>query len=837
MSEKTGISNSENIIENSRDEILNFQGVLTCGCENLHEFSISFEKEYIISFSCTDKDIKLSELNKSNALDKKCDICKNEIIKDTDFCNINEDNTQFVCVNCKKSNDNLSLTRISEIIQKEKNKSEENFRKTLVKKIDDFINNNGILKENEFYNKCLADIQLLKKFVLYLCFLRKLYAKKNNAYKIISNFLDYFEHLIDIAFTNIQLYDLYHFNKEAIIYSFGYDTGKTFLSKEFEDDYEELLNMCEKEKYLSLQMLKYIYEKYAEKGLSNKIAKKLMKVKYFKKEKINSSEKILSVASKISIKYLGIKKDLAELTNKLSAIELKTKFTKLEEELYLDKYIDSFLKMPGIFSSLRKCSSVILDKLIKKNYNKLEFIQPNERIINLTLSLISRMYKTLKKSNEKKIASSIWTKLNNLENTLQKYQNYISKKHTDDSIKELKPPLINLKDEEKELLSIEMNDENYKNNFNKIRIINEKDENLDFIINYFFELKDLSSRAIHIDDKEYLKFYSFPKKMEGLPKKGEDDNFQDAIKKIKGIIEMIPKLGEVSYDKLINFIFEQGEKNFLENNKKIDSLLTFLNIKLSKLDSIKEEYKNKKNEIDDEQAKIIRKIDNINSKNYEIKYDNFIKKYSIKVNSKEIFSYLDNLVQYVFPRMNDSKNSNLNEEFENENEIDSIDESEKLKKNEEKLRKELNDLFEKDAKFVNYIDKYLLRKLQIYLEENKSKILKYLKSIKDKINNQNLLFLKLQEIKKIISTYELYNFDIKANFKEFADKYEFKLPKKKQKVEDNKSNVKDITNIEIFIKSLKNYLGDLNEKVELLDEEPGQFIFQLFLKKIGLSWS
>ena len=36
-------------------------------------------------------------------------------------------------------------------------------------------------------------------------------------------------------------------------------------------------------------------------------------------------------------------------------------------------------------------------------------------------------------------------------------------------------------------------------------------------------------------------------------------------------------------------------------------------------------------------------------------------------------------------------------------EIDSIDESEKLKKNEEKLRKELNELFEKDAKFVNYI--------------------------------------------------------------------------------------------------------------------------------------
>lgn len=838
MSEKTGISSTDNITENSKDEIQYFQGIFTCGCKNLHEFSITFEKEYIISFSCKDIKNKLSELNKSNTLAKKCDVCKNEIIKESDFCNINEDNTQFVCANCKKSNNNLNLIRISKIIKKERNKSEENFRNTIIKKIDDFINNNGILKENEFYKKCLADIQLLKKFIIYLCFSNKLYGKKNKAYKIISNFLEYFNHLIDIAKTNIQLYDLYHFNKETIIYSFGYDEGKSFLSTQFEADYKELLNKCQKKRYLSLQMLRYIHEKYAEKGLANKIEKELMEIKYFKTEKIDSGENILSIASKISLKYLGIKKNLTEFINKLSTIELKTRFTKLEEELYFDKYIDSFLKVPGKFSSIRKSSSVILDKLIKNNHDKLEFLQPNEKIIKLTLGLIARMNKKLKKPKKKNIISSIKNKLNNLENTLQKYQNYISKNHTTDIIQELKPPLINFEDREKEFLSKKMNEEDYKQNFNKIRIINEKDENLDFIINYFFELRDISSKVIHIDEKEYLKFYSFSKKMEELPKKGEEDNFQDAIKKIKDIIGMIPKFGEINYDKLINFLFDSETKNFLENDKKIDYLLKFLNIKLFKLDSIKEEYKKKKNEIDDEVDDIIRKIDNINSKNYKDKYDNFIKKYFIKVNSKEILNYLDNLIHYVFPRMKNYKNADLNEEnFENENEIDSIDESEKFKENEEKFRKEINELFEKDSKFVNYIHIYLWRNLQIYLEKNKNEIIKDLKSFKNKINNQNLLLLKLKEIKKIITSYEFYNFDIKANFKQFADKYEFKLPKKKIKVEDNKAVDKNITNIQTFIETLKYYLGDINEKVELSGEEPGQFIFQLFLKKIGLSWS
>ena len=34
------------------------------------------------------------------------------------------------------------------------------------------------------------------------------------------NFVEYIEHLLDIASNNIQIYDLYHFNKETLIYSY-----------------------------------------------------------------------------------------------------------------------------------------------------------------------------------------------------------------------------------------------------------------------------------------------------------------------------------------------------------------------------------------------------------------------------------------------------------------------------------------------------------------------------------------------------------------------------------------------------------------------------------------
>ena len=237
MSEKTRISSIENNLEISKDEFPYFRHILMCNCNQLHEFSIVFKKEHFISFPCMAKDIKFNELNESNILAKKCDICKKEIIKGNDFCKIHEDNTEFICENCVKDDEDLDLTRISEIISKAKNEDGGNFRNDTVKKLNEFININLISTDNVFYNKCLADIKLFEKFVKYLCFLKKLYGKKNKANKIIKNFLDYTYHFISIASSNIQLYDLYHFNKETIIYSFCNDEGKRFLSKKFKTNY------------------------------------------------------------------------------------------------------------------------------------------------------------------------------------------------------------------------------------------------------------------------------------------------------------------------------------------------------------------------------------------------------------------------------------------------------------------------------------------------------------------------------------------------------------------------------------------------------------------------
>ena len=112
-----------------------------------------------------------------------------------------------------------------------------------------------------------------------------------------------------------------------------------------------------------------------------------------------------------------------------------------------------------------------------------------------------------------------------------------------------------------------------------------------------------------------------------------------------------------------------------------------------------------------------------------------------------------------------------------------------------------------------------------------------LNSLRDKILEKNLLCLKLKQIKNIISTLKLYNFDIKTHFKEFSENYIEELPQKKKKERENATSERGIKNFNTFISKLKEYIGDLNEKVKITEKEPGEYILQLFLEKIGLNWS
>ena len=202
---------------------------------------------------------------------------------------------------------------------------------------------------------------------------------------------------MDIATKNINIYDLYHFNKKAVIYSYCNEAKKRFLSSNFKKNYDELLSNCLKGDYLSIEMLKYIHQKYQEEELVNHLESDLMKTKYCKIKEINFGKIIFLEATKLRLKYLDIKSILSELENESAIINLKTKIIKLEEEYHLEKYINSFLDVPGQFSILRKSASLILNKIIKNNQEKLNFISPSETIINSnsTLYLISIIKKKL----------------------------------------------------------------------------------------------------------------------------------------------------------------------------------------------------------------------------------------------------------------------------------------------------------------------------------------------------------------------------------------------------------------------------------------------------------
>jgi len=152
-------------------------------------------------------------LNESSDFHEKYSYCKEDILIYRDYYLKKENKTVFSCENCAKKE---NLEKKFHLISKKKDK----VQIYMANKFQDFINKNGKIPENDFYKANLAHIQLFGKFMDYLIFLRTLYIKDNERYKIISNFLDYSENYVDSATQNIKIYDLYHFNKETIIYSY-----------------------------------------------------------------------------------------------------------------------------------------------------------------------------------------------------------------------------------------------------------------------------------------------------------------------------------------------------------------------------------------------------------------------------------------------------------------------------------------------------------------------------------------------------------------------------------------------------------------------------------------
>ena len=218
-------------------------------------------------------------------------------------------------------------------------------------------------------------------------------------------------------------------------------------------------------------------------------------------------------------------------------------------------------------------------------------------------------------------------------------------------------------------------------------------------------------------------------------------------------------------------------------------------------------------------------LKNIESRIDKEKYDKFIKKYKIKVNSNSIFNYLNNLIEYTMLRRKNVDNNNMEIEMEEDEKSETAFEaSDKYVEKEKELRKDINELFEKDPKFINYIHIYLWGNLELYFQKNKKRFNGILNNYEEQMEKKELLYLKLKEIEKIIYTYKLYNFDIKFHFEKFAHNYE--------------ENTNIIQDYKCFIQSLKDFIGKKNQNVEILgiEPEPGKFVYKLFLNKIGLIW-
>ena len=119
------------------------------------------------------------------------------------------------------------------------------------------------------------------------------------------------------------------------------------------------------------------------------------------------------------------------------------------------------------------------------------------KIINLSFSFISNLKKDLNKitTNNKKneeIKNSIMLKLKDLEDVLTKYKNYLNRTIGKDKIHTINYPIITLSNEEKNC--IKENTENKHRTITKTKIENKEDIDMDLqmVIDFLFNLKEIS---------------------------------------------------------------------------------------------------------------------------------------------------------------------------------------------------------------------------------------------------------------------------------------------------------------------------------------------------------
>ena len=482
-----------------------FQYLISCKCGKFHKFNIEYEKGFQVFFFCKENrnSIELKSIYSNGEYCTKCRKCQNIINIKQDYFKSKGEKLFFICEKCFSESKLKDYVKINEF----KGENED----TEIKILDKIKNIKKPEVMTQFYNNNLEEIKELENFLEYLLFILKYFPSESKHKKIIKNFFNYLDYMIDIALKYTYLYDIYHFKKECNIYGDFYEDNN-FLSEDFNNFYSQLLFKCSKRKILSLEMLRYIHQQYYTLNLAFPIRKYILISNYLKNKKENVKTKIYDITSRINKSYLSFELFIDKIKFENRICNLEKKLIELTGYLKLDKYNNSYFNAPGELSFLRKNVNLILDKVLKTNWAQIDFEEPNIKIIKKSFQYIAELKRSIdeiliKNDNIKKLKVSVKNKLENLENTLTKYKNYIERRDkVSEKISTLNPALIELTETEKKFL--EENFIDLKAKFHYKTINSQKNPELQIIIDYLFELKERWNEIFHINDENQIKYDS-----------------------------------------------------------------------------------------------------------------------------------------------------------------------------------------------------------------------------------------------------------------------------------------------------------------------------------------
>ena len=755
----------------------NFNIILCCNkCSLFHPFNIYYEKHdslFKINFKCGNN-IETKYLNdlfeNLNEYSEKCFECKKILYLDKNIY-FHKETKKLCCEEC------FSKYEIDWKILNIKN-TPNSFLNT-IDNLNYFMSENDIQKKSIFFQMCKKKLVELKEFVE-LILLNYRFSSLEDEFKvkqIISlNFIEYLDNLLKIAKTNELLYDIYTLLKEIIIYGHEY---QVISLNDFTEKYNLLLTLSNKNKFLSKSMKNFLLQKYH-------IETCFKKSKSFKYNNQYFNNYSFEYNCKIYNKIIEIISE-EETQDKFSQIQVDLDTLKLDNKI--NNYLNNFFNIPSKFIAKRKGINFLISELIEYNTNKINEITPNQKMIKSIRNEIKLLLNNATLSKEIKDKLIIIN-----ENILDEYGDLIPQwKRRKIEKKTYIHPYVKFNGEEIKILkNIKQKD---STKYQTITTI-ENENILQYCLDFLFYLKEKGNHFVHILDTNYLKVYK------ELHMK-EINNNENACKNIKQIIKEEIEIKDLkpifSMKQITNFVFEIFDESIVNQNNKINFLLTKFKEDFDKYINSIDIIKEKKENCITEGEMINDDIDTLMGI-YSEEDNKLFEEYTQKV---EINKYYNQIIAEF------NELFRINIKF---SQFDKNQKKNKIKLNKNKLPSNLqyNDTIKKYQ--ILYLKKLLYEKVKNIKEEilNKHTMIKdnYIKSMT------------LLESLKVINEY-------------LKDNNNNNIIIKKQKVSEE--DIK-IVSEKINLNTIKNIIDttiNSNKKINISDDEPSDFLFQLFKIKIG----